>query len=386
VYLLGATLHAVLTGRPRHDGTELRAVLTSAYQSNPCTYPPSVPEELAELCNRATARDPDKRPSSALEFHRALTSFVAHTGSLALADAANERLTELESVLAEAAHDDARAARLATECRFGYLMALRDWPENPRAKLGLRSALEHVLAMEIARENAPAARAALAELKETVSRDSSESEQIPARLLEGVQRVEASFANRMRDREELAKVHHDQDVTVSARQRNLLLTAITGLIILSTASFALRRGLYAESIDPAVSITAFAALTLLLSVAGVLFGRRWLLKNAVNRQFASTLIISLVLLVIHRGLGLMAGADISSTLRSDMFIAVLSAAILGAHGTRAWFVPASVMLIAAIASGLYPPQTHVIWAAASIAFFFSVAMVWRRAAATPGPV
>jgi hypothetical protein len=73
-------------------------------------------------------------------------------------------------------------------------------------------------------------------------------------------------------------------------------------------------------------------------------------------------------------------------LRSDMFIAALSSAVLGAHGTRAWFVPTSIMIVAAIASGLYPPQTHVIWAASSIAFFFSVAMVWRRAAATPGPV
>jgi hypothetical protein len=89
------------------------------------------------------------------------------------------------------------------------------------------------------------------------------------------------------------------------------------------------------------------------------------------------------LLVLHRSLALKAGQDITSTLRSDMFIAALSAAILGAHGTRAWFAAASVMVVAAIASGLYPLHTHVIWAASSIAFFFSVAMVWRRAVVTP---
>jgi eukaryotic-like serine/threonine-protein kinase len=380
VYLLGATLHAVLTGRPRHEGTELRTVLVSAYQSKPFSYPPSVPEELADLCNRATARDAAQRPSSALEFHRALASYVAHTGSLALADAANERLTELEAVLEAPSHDDARAARLAAECRFGYLMALREWPENPRAKIGLRAALERVLEMEIARENGPAARAALAELREAASPEAPEDERVSRRLVEGVRGVEEGYANRMRDREELAKVHHDQDVSVAARQRSILLAMIITLIITFAGSHALRRGASSGPSATSVSITVIGTITFTISLASVFLGRRWLLKNAVNRHFASGLIITLGLILLHRALGIVAGEQVSATLRGDMFIAAIGAAVFGVHGSHSWFIASGVMVAAAIGSGFFPPYTDLIFPAAAVVFFISVGIGWRRSA------
>jgi len=64
VFLLGATLHVALTGRPRHEGASLMAILSAASASEPVAYGPEVPEELARLCNDATARSPDDRVAS----------------------------------------------------------------------------------------------------------------------------------------------------------------------------------------------------------------------------------------------------------------------------------------------------------------------------------
>jgi len=59
--------------------------------ARPFAYPPSVPEELAALCNRATALDPSQRPASALEFRRALLEHLQHRGSEELAREASLR-------------------------------------------------------------------------------------------------------------------------------------------------------------------------------------------------------------------------------------------------------------------------------------------------------
>ena len=47
VYLLGATLHALLTGTPRHTGDGLPLLLFADFESAPVTYADEVPEELA---------------------------------------------------------------------------------------------------------------------------------------------------------------------------------------------------------------------------------------------------------------------------------------------------------------------------------------------------
>jgi eukaryotic-like serine/threonine-protein kinase len=61
VYLLGATLHEIVSGRVRHDGNDLRSVLRSVLLSQPVSYGHEVPEELGAICNRATALWPADR-------------------------------------------------------------------------------------------------------------------------------------------------------------------------------------------------------------------------------------------------------------------------------------------------------------------------------------
>jgi eukaryotic-like serine/threonine-protein kinase len=153
VYLLGACLHTLLTGGPRHAGESVIARIYAAARSAPCVYEEGIPAELAGIANRATSVEPRARYSSADGFRNALVEFLAHRASLRLSAAAHSRLEELESLLGTLDPSDAyRLQLLVGECRFGFRQALDEWPDNPDAAVGLRrvelGALEHALATE----------------------------------------------------------------------------------------------------------------------------------------------------------------------------------------------------------------------------------------------
>ncbi len=136
VYLLGATLHLVLTGQPRHPGGDVGAVLAHAKQSPPAEYPPSVPAELADLANRACHAERARRPESARAFRDELVRYVRHREARALAEQAITRVAELEGLAAVAEPDAAqraRAERLLSEARFGLEQSLAQDPGNRRA-------------------------------------------------------------------------------------------------------------------------------------------------------------------------------------------------------------------------------------------------------------
>ena len=90
VYLLGATLHNVLTGRARHLGMTLYDVLLSARESAPFAYEPDVPAELAAICNKAMRRDPADRYATALALRQAVGY---HAGDLRLVAAVTRPLS-----------------------------------------------------------------------------------------------------------------------------------------------------------------------------------------------------------------------------------------------------------------------------------------------------
>ena len=141
VYLLGATLHLLLTGQPRHPGATVTESLLHARSSPPATYGPTVPVELATLANHACHADPAQRPESARAFRDAVTRYVKHRDARALFEQAQHRVVELEPLLTKEAPSDAERAkieRLLSEARFGLEQALVQWPENEAARASLQ--------------------------------------------------------------------------------------------------------------------------------------------------------------------------------------------------------------------------------------------------------
>src|SRR5690606_9256086 len=96
-----------------------------------------VPDELAAIVRRALHPDPARRFPSAEALRTAIEGFLGHRGAVQLAVDAEQSLRALESALERGDADRADIDRRFAECRFGFRAALRAWPENERAKLGL---------------------------------------------------------------------------------------------------------------------------------------------------------------------------------------------------------------------------------------------------------
>ena len=165
VFLLGAVLHEILTGRPRHDRETALQALMAARLAEPATYDDEVPTELARIANRACHRDPAERFESARAFRDALRSYVEHSDSLELAREATNRFEAGQALLRQELDADGRRqldAHLAA-ARFGLEQALAQWPQNALAVATLgelerveEAQRERALAFErVARDNDP---------------------------------------------------------------------------------------------------------------------------------------------------------------------------------------------------------------------------------------
>lgn len=356
VYLLAATLHTILTGKPRHDGSTIFEVFQSAFVSAPVDYG-DLPAELAQLCNDGTRREPADRVESALVFYRRLDEFLAHRGANLLAKVAEERLQELSLV---GPRDAPAAARLGAECRFSYQMALRQWPESPRAKAGLGRCLEQLLVIEVQRENLDAARALLDEL------GSASDEQ---RAL--VQRLASALEERKRDAAALQALAHDLDLGVARRHRAAFLAVIAALVVVLWVVSSITRDEQGRGSDlPMITTLGFVGLAGLL--LGVALLRKELSRNVVNRRLTLLVTLTASLLCVHRVEAGLADASVASTLAGDLLILCLSASAAAIFVERAWARGAVLTGLGSLAAVLFPDVAHHTFSASLLGLIFNV--------------
>jgi serine/threonine-protein kinase len=366
VYLLGSMLHEVLTGQTRHQGKDREALFAAARRSEPVAYGAEVPEELAALCNRATARDPTERPADALTFKAALAEFLQHRGSVALTAEANASGDELRAALGRLAQagapDEDRDARLASvrrlsgECVFGYRQALRVWGENRQAREGLRRCLADTVGFEIDQRNAAGAAALLAQLE---GGDAA----LHARLAA----LEAQLRDEAQAREKLRRMEHDADAGVAVHQRSLVLIGShvgSALFWLGLAQLGLEvtyRG-----------IVGFAAL-LLLGIAGSFYAfRASLMTNLYNRRFLAS-ILAYCLFIVAQGLIGMVRAVGVDLLAWNCYLGVsLAFGIMGVTLSRTMLAMIPPALLSAVLCVAYPHRV-----VESLAVWnFGAAVVW----------
>jgi serine/threonine-protein kinase len=334
VYLLGATLHNVLTGEPRHEGDGVFEVLLAARESPPYPYGPEVPAELAAICNKATSAAPADRYPTALAFRRALSDYLRHRGSIALADGAAAQLAELRAAPEVSAAPELRAApevsaatdsrrmhRLMTECRFGFTQALRAWPENQAARAGLSACLDVMIDHELAQHDREGAAALIAELPE------------PRPDLE---RRLAALDAELRDKHErdarLRRMEEDRDPAVGARQRLAVAAALT---VAAVALAAVALSLDPRGIDHR-DLVIYAAVLCAVLGAGIIAGRKRLMSTAYGRIGIGIAAVWGVTTLGHRLVAARMGTPVGVVLNDDL---VLTGGVLaaGALALPRWF-------------------------------------------------
>jgi len=345
VYLLGATLHAALTKKPRHTGTNLRQVLVNAVESEPVQYDASVPAGLAVLCNRATSADPAKRPASAAAFREALVEYVLHRGSQRLAAEALERLDGLRGASAsegERPTQDPDAAAALVECRFAFTQALRDWPMNPIAKTGLRACMRLMIDAELRRKS-PEAAFELARQLDPPDPD------VAARI----DRVRAEVAESRRFEDAARREEHERDRTVGARLGVFIQSGLI-LAILALGSLGTWSRVVAGGHPPATGILGWSAGVLVVAVVTLIAFRDRAMANRWGKQMSALLVVVLFAITVATGLVVRHDGDADEATMNIMFMlsAVLGAGAIGLDTRLGWSAGAS--FIAAIVSAFFP--------------------------------
>lgn len=346
VYLLGATLHNVLTGSPRHRGDTGARVLFAAIMSAPFTYDESVPDELAALASAATARDPSARPPSAAAFRDRLADFLRHRGSQRMASAAEDRLDALRP--AEDAEPDAKTLAtpetfaVLSECRFALTQALAEWKDNERARRALRVTLLWMVEAELERRSADGAR--------TIARAIEPPEPSIAPRIEA---LESALEESRALEEEGRAEREERDLTKTSRWRVPL---TIGLLVLCVAIF-IRAVLIEEMSGRALPMDRVvnfdvAMIGIMASVMWVT--RKRLLTNRLSRQLASLLLLAQSAATIADQVHASRGE--TSTEAGALSIMMIGGVFLGAAigiGGRLWYA-AAVCFASGIVAAIWP--------------------------------
>ena len=280
IFLLGATLHDVLTGEPRHEGRTLLEILYSAHRSEPFDYGDDVPEELAKIANKACHPDKEKRFATAVEFRDALRDFLKHRESIALAHSADAKRRELNALLNAPERDIAALHDTYGECHFGYLEALRMWPENTAAIQGLQQCLEAMANHHLDNHNLDAARSCILDLIEPRPELTKRADEL-AQQLQGEQQ----------DLQRLKEMEQDLDLRTSSSARSLLVL-IFGAIWTATSLYAaLRHG--GEAVTNAEQLHSHMVSGIrntAIATAGIIAFRKRIFANTANARLAYLLL------------------------------------------------------------------------------------------------
>lgn len=327
VYLLGAVLHEVLTGRHRHHASSGTAALVLATLSLPHEYDASVPPPLAELANRACSLKPDDRLESAMRFRDALSDYARHRQSIVLAGEAMERVVALRGL--DTSEGDRRHELLSAEARFGFEQALGSWKDNPVAR-------------------------------------------------EGLAELDALLEERERRRAELAEIAREHDPSLSERQRRIVLSVLAVFAVLLGASAFVR--------DPRVTahqVVFFGALTPIGMLIATFVMRKALLRNAFGRQTVSVVFIGAIAILIPRVADLWGDFDLVRAFTRDIFTLAGVAAVASVVLMRYLWWLVACLTIGGIAIILAPQHALPIFnGSLGLGFLISAIIAWSDRPAT----
>lgn len=344
VYLFGATLHLILTGRRRNEGESISEALTRTLKSVPVQFPSSVPARLAEICNKACAKDPAERFQDILAFQQALADYLERHNARQLIHAAHARLETLRSAIADGREDD-RIQRLFIEARFAFNQALQTLPNEAPEHRARQQLLAEMLDYELARGNALGARAILNQI-----RDPS-----PAQA-EGVREAEAHQAARAA-RFAYLESEVDPNTVKPGRLKLALFVELLALITAAltfSANPSLESSLSASELFVHICVTNAIVFTAMFTV-----WRKKLFATHYNRRLFQFVFVIFSFMFINRLGGMLAETPVVDTLRNEIVIVAACMLLARIPGNRVVPIMGGVVVLVAIVAGLWPITTRV---------------------------
>jgi eukaryotic-like serine/threonine-protein kinase len=326
VYLAGAVLHELITGRAPHAGNNVEERLYRAHLSEPPQLDdvPDVPEEIADICRHAMSRDPNARYQSADELRAALAAFQSHAAARKLCEAAEERLATLLAMPpAKDAHEGSDAQAVFTECRFGFSLALRTWPGSLRAREGLERAIAGMAWREASAGHYDSARLLAAEL-----------DPIPPALAAHLDDLKRKRDAEAADAQALQRMQHERDVTIGSVERAFVVmgSATSWLLLLVAMHFLDRNGTYRAA--SGTFAVVMSALLLCIALAGVLAPR--IRSTGASRAIYLTLLMGVAGIFSVHAVGWWFALPPAPMLAVGHTVLAATLLMVAAHDARLW--------------------------------------------------
>jgi len=126
IYLLGAILYEIVTGKPPHAGKRILECLENARRN--VIEPSDRGGVLLEIALRAMRTDPRQRYATVKDFKQALLDYQQHAESIRLCQRSHEDLRR-------ACRD--RDYEAFAQALFGFRAALQRWEQNAEAQAGI---------------------------------------------------------------------------------------------------------------------------------------------------------------------------------------------------------------------------------------------------------
>lgn len=366
VYLLGALLHEILTGTPRHQGKTLMEILLKACKSDPVKYAPEVPTELGAIANRATAPEPDQRFESAEQFRRAVLSYLRHRDSYRITKNTVIRLRELEEKIKAPDDEDhsSKIYNLYSQCRFGFGQALEIWPENLAASQSQEQAITLMATYEIGQKDEKAAALLLEELKAA-----------PPELLKALEELRKRLLVKESHLERLHRIEQAVDVNAASRERAVMALILGVLWGLVPALHSILVRTETVALDyPSYFVQFFGPTSLALIVVVVM--RHRIIKNRVTFRIIKAIFVNLGANLLARVCCLLIGAPVTTAIAMENTIAAFCIALIATLIDRRLWPASLVFGTAALLVSLQPAFALEISAAANLLGLWTVALLW----------
>lgn len=308
VFLLGATLHEVLTGEPRHAGDNIHEVIESINAIQPHSYGAKTPEELGRICNEACAKSPSHRIQSIDLFQQRLEDYLQHEQAIILSHSAQEEMNEVERILKTSSQSETRLLAHYNRARFGFNQALQIWPECLQAKTADNKLLTIMLEYYLH--------------KSDLNRSKNIYEQMTTVNPATEQKIKAlELEEEIKSKENirLAGIAHSQDPKLTQKARRWL----SMVIILVCLAF-----VYIVVFSPYSDISNMTNLSLLtvsctIYVPILLFVwilRKEFLVNNHGKKIAFAISSMLMAMIIHRFVAWLIDEPVTNVIITDMIL------------------------------------------------------------------
>ena len=380
VYLLGSSLHHILTGSPPHrGGGRFMELLGQICTRGHFKYGPDIPSELAVICNQAMNLQKEHRFQNVREFRAALEQFLTYREAYELVEETDRLLDELKGHLERVSsmrdklpedfsQDEELGSTISAlfwRCHFGYKQALRIWPGGQKAMDSMQKLVEWMIEHELAQKNTKGAENLFAEL--------------PMPNQELVNRLDALRIRQLAEEEELEAIRRlqfEQAAEIGAKARRIIV--YLGCSLLGLACYGIYFLEKMELFTPGHQSFLNSHLLSVGFLAGVtVIFRKVFFRNKYNRRLWKITVLMAFTLIVYRVIHIWQGHSISISGGIDFLMMFVLTSCLAIFLDMRLLVMAFGYLLTGVAIFVWPSELMVFLGIAHTISAFNLAWVWR---------